>query len=435
MVLPIVNTVFNLYTRKLYTKKAVSSYDICYYQLRTMSYLNVYFFTRESQAKKGGLIIYCRAAFKGKRKDFSLGKTIPPNLWDKKKAFPNKKLPEGKRYYDHLKTVEKEMYDAELKCIKNSKTYSLERIIDYYQGLDKQFHGIVELFNKHQIQFKQLVAVNQRAHRSYIRYDMCLRHLCNYLKEAYNKTDLDVRFLDYPFIEGLDHYIRTIRRCSNNTTVKYIQCFKKIVRTAIHNRVIDRDPFIEYKGRIVTIERECLNDTELNKLASLELKDENLRIVRDSFLISCYTGLAYADLRALRSDQIIFENGDYWIKTLRQKSKVKAEIILLPKVLELLKHYKNHPWCIEKGRAIYMISNQKTNKHLKTLAKLCGITKVITFHIARHTFATTVTLAKGISIEVVSKMLGHKSIKQTQHYARMVNTRVQDEMQALKALY
>ena len=274
MVLPVVNTVFKLYTRKLYTKKAVSSYDICYYQLRTMSYLNVYFFTRESHAKKGGLIIYCRASLKGKRKDFSLGKTIPPNLWDKKKAFPNKKLPEGKRYYDHLKTVEKEMYDAELKCIKNSKTYSLERIIDYYQGLDKQFHGIVELFNKHQIQFKQLVAVNQRAHRSYIRYDMCLRHLCNYLKEAYNKTDLDVRFLDYPFIQGLDHYIRTIGRCSNNTTVKYIQCFKKIVRTAIHNRVIDRDPFIEYKGRIVTVERECLNDTELKKLASLELKDE-----------------------------------------------------------------------------------------------------------------------------------------------------------------
>jgi len=424
-----------MYTRKLYTKKAVSSYDICYYQLRTMSYLNVYFFTRPSQAKKGGLIIYCRAALKGKRKDFSLGKTIPPNLWDKKKAFPNKKLPEGKRYYDHLKTVEKEMYDAELKCIKNSKTYSLERIIDYYLGLDNQFHGIVELFNKHQVQFKQLVAVNQRAHRSFIRYDMCKKHLSNYLKVSYNKTDIDVRFLDYPFIEGFDHYIRTKGGCSNNTTVKYIQSFKKIVRTAIHNRVIDRDPFIEYKGRIITVERECLNDAELNKLASLELENETLKIVRDCFLMACYTGLAYADLRALRSDQIIFDNGDYWIKTLRQKSKVKAEIILLPKALEIVEKYKNNPSCITSGKVIYMISNQKTNMHLKTLTKLCGINKVVTFHIARHTFATTITLAKGISIEVVSKMLGHKSIKQTQHYARMVNTRVQEEMQALKAYY
>lgn len=264
---------------------------------------------------------------------------------------------------------------------------------------------------------------------------MCKKHLSNYLKVSYNKTDIDVRFLDYPFIEGFDHYIRTKGGCSNNTTVKYIQSFKKIVRTAIHNRVIDRDPFIEYKGRIITVERECLNDVELNKLASLELENETLKIVRDCFLMACYTGLAYADLRALRSDQIIFDNGDYWIKTLRQKSKVKAEIILLPKALEIVEKYKNNPSCITSGKVIYMISNQKTNMHLKTLTKLCGINKVVTFHIARHTFATTITLAKGISIEVVSKMLGHKSIKQTQHYARMVNTRVQEEMQALKAYY
>ena len=187
MVLPIVNTVFNLYTRKLYTKKAVSSYDICYYQLRTMSYLNVYFFTRESQAKKGGLSFIVGHRSREKEKTFHWVRQSLPIYGIKRKPFQIKKLPEGKRYYDHLKTVEKEMYDAELKCIKNSKTYSLERIIDYYQGLDKQFHGIVELFNKHQIQFKQLVAVNQRAHRSYIRYDMCLRHLCNYLKKHTTK--------------------------------------------------------------------------------------------------------------------------------------------------------------------------------------------------------------------------------------------------------
>lgn len=400
-----------------------------------MSYLNVYFFTRNTKSKKDGLHLYCRVALKGKRKDFSIGKMIPPGLWDKQKGFPNKKLPEGKRYYDQLKTVEKEMFDAELKCIKNGKTYSLERIFDIYLGLDKHFHGIVELFTKHQLQFKQLVKVNQRAHRSYIRYDMCKRHLSNYLKDAHNKTDIDVRFLDYPFIEGLDHYIRTKGECSNNTTVKYIQSFKKIVRTAIQNRIIDRDPFIEYKGRIITVERECLNDTEIDDITTLNIDNETLKIVRDGFLLACYTGLAYADLKALKSSQIVFENGDYWINILRQKSKVKAQIILLPKALEIINKYKNNPACIESGKAIYMISNQKTNKHLKTLAQLSGITKNITFHIARHTFATTITLAKGVSIEVVSKMLGHKSIKQTQHYARMVNTRVQDEMQALKAFY
>ena len=399
-----------------------------------MSYLNVYFFTRLNK-KKQGCIIYCRASLRGKRKDFSLGKIIPPNLWDKKKGFPNKKHPEGKIYYDHVKAVEKQLYDAELKCIKNNNTYSIERILDYYLGYDKKFLGIINLFEQEQKKFKQLVYVNQRSHKSLVKYNMSKRYLSRYLKEAHNKTDIDVRFIDYSFVEGFDHYLRTKAMCSNNTTVKYIQTFKKIVRIAIQNRLIDRDPFIEYKGKVQTVDREYLNDEELNRITNLVIDNKTLNTVRDCFLVSCYTGLSYIDLRELKSNQIIFENGDYWAKTIRRKSKVKSEVVLLPKVLKILNKYKANSWCRENSRVIFMISNQKTNIHLKTLAKLSNINKILTFHMARHTFATTVTLAKGISLAVVSKMLGHKSIRQTQHYAKMVNTRVQDEMQTLKSIY
>ena len=151
--------------------------------------------------------------------------------------------------------------------------------------------------------------------------------------------------------------------------------------------------------------------------------------------MACYTGLAYIDLKKLKNTQIVNEHGEKWIKTFRTKSKVKAEIMLLPPALKLIEKYSTNPLAQINGLVMPIVSNQKVNHHLKEIAELCGINKHLVFHMARHTFATTVTLNKGVSIEVVSKMLGHKNVKQTQHYAKMANTRIQDEMMGLKDLY
>lgn len=173
---------------------------------------------------------------------------------------------------------------------------------------------------------------------------------------------------------------------------------------------------------------------ELEAIENKEFKIARLAEIRDIFVFSCYTGLAYADVWKLTPEQItIGIDGEKWIHTYRTKTKVRSNVPLLPNAIEILEKYKKHPECVYSGRLLPVRSNQKMNAYLKEVADLCGINKELTFHIARHTFATTVTLTNNVPIESVSSMLGHKSIKTTQIYAKVVEKKVGADMQTLKA--
>ena len=400
-----------------------------------MGYIKIYFFLKKSRLVGAKAPVYCRIQLDGIRKDFSLKRSIDQRMWDAKKGYPKDLTKEGKLMFDYLKGVEQSVFEAELTCIKTRNTYTVHDVLDIHKGTDKEFKGIVGLYHMHQKQFMELVKVKQRSPNSWSKYQNCLNHLMNFLKHKYALSDIDVRVLDLDFIIEFDHYLRTIGKCSNNTTVKYLQAFKKIVKLAILKRIIDRDPFMEYTAKLHEVDRDYLTDHELELIQRAELTTEGLVLARDAFLLSCYTGLAYADLKSLKKDQIIIEHGEQWIKTYRTKSKVRAEIMVLPAAQKIIDRYKNYPETSLKGLVFPLRANQIVNEHLKTIAKLTGIKKHMVFHMARHTFATTVTLAKGVSIEVVSRMLGHKNVKQTQHYAKLVNTRIQDEMMALKGMY
>ena len=400
-----------------------------------MGYIKIYFFLKRSRTINGKSPIYCRAQLNGIRKDFSLKRSIEEHKWDSKKNFPKDSTSEGKIMFDYLKGVEQSLFEAELLCIKKRMDYSIVDVLAIHSGSDDDFQGVVEIYKIHQLQFDELVKVNQRSADSLRKYKNCLNHLIKFLKSNYGIVDMDVRSLDLNFIVEFDHYLRTVGKCCNNPTVKYLQAFKKIVKVAILKGFIDRDPFMEYSAKLDEVDRDYLTDEELELLHNTELSREGLILARDAFLFSCYTGLAYVDLKKLKRSQIVKEHGELWIKTNRTKSKVKAEIMLLPAALEIIEKYKDNPLVQRNGTVIPIVSNQKVNHHLKDIAKLCGISKHMVFHMARHTFATTVTLSRGVSIEVVSRMLGHKNVKQTQHYAKLVNTRIQDEMMGLKRIY
>ena len=400
-----------------------------------MGYIKIYFFLKRSRSVSGKSPVYCRAQLDGIRRDFSLKRSFEEHKWDSKKNFPKDSTSEGKIMFDYLKGVEQSLFEAELICIKKRMDYSIIDVLAIHSGSEDDFKGVVEMYKIHQVQFEELVKVNQRSAGSLSKYKNCLNHLVKFLKTKYKQADMDVRNLDLNFIVEFDHYLRTVGKCCNNTTVKYLQAFKKIVKLAILKGFIDRDPFMEYSAKLDEVDRDYLTDEELDLLHNTDLSREGLVLARDAFLFACYTGLAYVDLKKLKKSQIVKEHGELWIKTHRTKSKVKAEIMLLPAALAIIEKYENDPLVQSKGIVIPVVSNQKVNHHLKDIAKLCGINKHMVFHMARHTFATTVTLSKGVSIEVVSRMLGHKNIKQTQHYAKLVNTRIQDEMVGLKALY
>jgi integrase len=155
--------------------------------------------------------------------------------------------------------------------------------------------------------------------------------------------------------------------------------------------------------------------------------------VRDIFLFSCYTGLAYVDVKNLQRSQLtIGVDGEKWIFTERKKTDTTTHIPILPQAMKLIKKYEDHPECENQGKVLPVLSNQKMNSYLKEIADLSGITKELTFHIARHTFATTITLANGVPIETVSKLLGHKSLKQTQHYAKILDNKISEDMKKLR---
>ena len=191
--------------------------------------------------------------------------------------------------FDYLKGVEQSLFDAELTCIKKRIDYTVQDILDIHHGIDCNFKGVVELFKIHQEQFNELVKVNQRAKDSLRKYNNCLSHLKGFLNFKFKKGDIDVRHLDLDFITEFDHYIRTIGNCSNNTTVKYLQVFKKIIKIAILKGHIERNPFMEYKAKLNEVDRDYLTDEDLTLIHNLELTRECLILARDAFLFSCYT--------------------------------------------------------------------------------------------------------------------------------------------------
>jgi integrase len=253
------------------------------------------------------------------------------------------------------------------------------------------------------------------------------------MKWKYKINDIRVKEIDHRFITEFEFYLRSVRKCNNNSALKYIKNFGKVVRICLANGWITVNPFLNYKIRIRKVDRPFLNKEELETMALKTFVSPRLEQVRDIFLFSCYTGLAYIDVQQLKRSEIVKGiDGEQWIYTNRQKTSTPSRIPLLPYALSVIEKYKDHPQCEVEDKLLPILSNQKMNAYLKEIADLCAIPKDLTFHIARHTFATTVTLLNGVPIETVSKMLGHTNIKTTQHYARILDIKVGEDMMNLK---
>ncbi len=249
----------------------------------------------------------------------------------------------------------------------------------------------------------------------------------------YKVSDIDINKLDYEFITEYEFWLKSVRNCDHNTSMKYLSNFRKIVNRCLLKGWLHRNPFLGFKMTKREVERVVLTESELQALSTKQFTVERLNLVRDIFLFSCYTGLAYADVQKLkRSEIIIGVDGEKWVVSRRQKTDITAKIPLLPPALKIINYYTNHPQCLLQDRILPILSNQKMNAYLKEIADLCEIPKNLTFHIARHTFATTVTLSNGVPIETVSKMLGHRNLKTTQHYAKILDVKISEDMKRLK---
>jgi len=394
---------------------------------------NLLFFVKKSKVRPNGTApIYMRITIDGKKADISSKRHIEPHKWDNKgqKAIGNSQ--ETKTLNVYLKTLEQRVYDYHYQMLKEENAVTAMSLKSKLLGTDIEQRMLIPIFQEHNDKVEALVG-QDFALGTLERYKTSLKHTQEFISWKYKTSDIDITEIDHGFITDYDFWLRSVRKCGNNTAVKYLKNFKKIIRLCMAHGWITKDPFLGYKAKIKAVERPYLTKEEIQMIYEKEFVSDRLTQVRDIFLFSCYTGLAYVDVKQLSKSNInIGIDGDQWIFTHRQKTDISARVPLLPLALELVLKYENHPQCVNSDVLFPVLSNQKMNSYLKEIANVCGINKDLTFHIARHTFATTVTLSNGVPIESVSRMLGHTNIKTTQHYAKILDKKVSDDMLILK---
>jgi site-specific recombinase XerD len=394
---------------------------------------SILFYLKKPKVYSSGPVpIYLRITVNGKRSEISISREINPHKWNSEAGRVIGNNENAKALNVYLDTLKNKVYDAQRKLIDAGEIITAESLKNKFTGNSEKPRNLIPIFQDHNRKIAALVNT-EYAPNTIKRYETSLRHTIEFLKWKFNVPDMDIRKVDHAFIAEYEFYLRSVCKCNNNSAVKYIRNFGKVIRICLANNWIDKNPFANYKTKVREVERVFLSEEEIHTITAKEFAMERISQVRDIFLFCCYTGLAYIDVQQLtRSNINLGIDGERWIFTNRQKTDTRTNIPLLPPAEEILNKYKQHPQCLNQDRVLPVLSNQKMNSYLKEIADACGIKKELTFHIARHTFATTVTLTNGVSIESVSKMLGHKNMRTTQHYAKILDKKVSDDMKLLR---
>ncbi len=395
--------------------------------------ISILFYAKRAKTNVAGLVpIYLRITIDGVRLEISSKRFVMPEKWSQEQNRMKGSSEEARTLNAYLDILKAKVHDAQKEIVQEGNLVSVDTLKMRLLGTHQKSRMLIPIFQDHNNRMEALID-KEFAQGTLTRYKTCISHTKEFLKWKFNLSDIDVRKIDYAFLNDFEFYLRTEKSCNNNSSVKYIKNFGKIIRICLANGWIERDPFINYHSKFNEVTRQFLNEQEIEKLFTKDLRNERLSQVRDIFLFSCFTGLAYIDTQKLTQQNInLGLDGNKWIFTTRQKTKTTSNIPLLSQAEKIIEKYQSHPTCINSGKLLPVLSNQKMNAYLKEIADLCGINKELTYHIARHTFATTVTLSNGVSIESVSKMLGHKSIKTTQHYAKILDKKVSEDMVILR---
>ena len=402
--------------------------------MRTRSTFSLLFWVNTSRLNNNQVPVYARVTVNGKRVNISLKRKVILSEWDSAKSKLKGSNQEAKLFNRFLEQVRSQIYLAYEQLLSENKLINAQAIKARYLGEDEQHRSLLELFEYHN------TTMSKNLHKDTMRhYKTTQNYLKSFLSKKIKTDNIYLSNLDYSFIVDFEYYLKAHeptdhqRKISNNTAMKHLQRLRKMLTMAYHLEWIDRDPFVRFKSSFEKREREFLSESELLKLENFHSPVNRLNIVKDLFVFSCYTGISYIDLNNLTRDNIVKGiDGNDWLITKRQKTKTNVKIPLLDKALELVFKYENHPRVVANNGILPRLSNQRINAYLKEIADLCKIKKNLTFHIARHTFATTITLSNGVPIETVSKLLGHTKIATTQIYARVIERKVSEDINALK---
>ena len=392
------------------------------------SIFRVVFYLRSNYVnKEGKTSVMLRIYLNNER--LSLGSTgisVKSSQWDKEKERIKGRTTEALNTNLQLDNIASGLQSI-FRRIEMSDVVSLERIKSEFLGKKEEIDTLMQLFEKHNGDVAKQVGVSV-GKATLQKYNVCKRHFSEFVEKQYKRSDLKLTELTYVVIREFDLYLRTEAGQNPNTATKTMKTFKTITLLGQKMGVLLHDPFMNHRFHIEPVNRGFLTDEEILLIANKDLGISRLELVRDIFIFSCFTGLAYIDVSNLTPDHIVTLGEKQWIMTQRQKTSVETNVLLLDIPKAIIAKYGGKTY--RNGKLFPMLTNQKTNSYLKEIADICGIKKNLTFHLARHTFAT-MSLSKGVPMESVSKMLGHTNIRTTQIYARITNKKMEHDMEEL----
>ena len=392
------------------------------------SIFRVVFYLRSNYVnKEGKTSVMLRIYLNNER--LSLGSTgisVKSSQWDKEKERIKGRTTEALNTNLQLDNIASGLQSI-FRRIEMSDVVSLERIKSEFLGKKEEIDTLMQLFEKHNGDVAKQVGVSV-GKATLQKYNVCKRHFSEFLEKQYKRSDLKLTELTYVVIREFDLYLRTEVGQNPNTATKTMKTFKTITLLGQKMGVLLHDPFMNHRFHIEPVNRGFLTDEEILSIAHKQINIPRLELIRDIFIFSCFTGLAYIDVSNLTPDHIVTLGDKQWIMTQRQKTSVETNVLLLDIPKAIIAKYGGKTY--RNGKLFPMLTNQKTNSYLKEIADICGIKKNLTFHLARHTFAT-MSLSKGVPMESVSKMLGHTNIRTTQIYARITNKKIEHDMEEL----
>ncbi len=391
--------------------------------------LSILFFLKKGQIDKKGMIpIYLRITVNGERAEISANRKIELLKWDSAAQRAKGRSESARILNEHLDGLENKIKRDYNLMIEHDKVLTAKLLRDKLIGKHQNKYFLLQVFKENNQLIKQEEGSKYAKH-TIDQYNTTYNRLEQFLLEKYKCTDIELNRLDILFIRKFDIFLKTKYKIDHNTIIKYLKQLKKVVHFAMSLGYIERDPFFQYQTAFKEVNRGYLTTDELQRIETHKFRIKRLDQVRDVFVFVCYTGLSYSDLDKLTKESISNGiDGKNWIIYEREKTGVRASIPLLPPAQAIIDKYKDDPECQANNLLLPVKSNQKLNSYLSEIAELCEINKHVTMHLGRHTFATTVTLTNGVPIETVSKMLGHTSLKTTQIYSKVVDTKIMEDM-------
>jgi len=386
---------------------------------------------KSKKRQDGSCPVYTRFTLNRKRVELSTRIFVDADSWDSVRQRLDGKSEQVKIINNRLDKISSKILDYYNQFEAGQEEFSVYDIKNRLCGIADE-HTLIEVIEFYINTIKGNLgkgfSVGTLKH-----YKTAKNRLESFLKDVYRKKDISLVDIDYKFINKFDIYLKEEYQNGINTVWGYHKHLKKVLNVAIAMDYLTKNPYAKFKVKQQIPKRDYLTLPELRKIEKKNISIKRVEIVKDIFVFACYTGLSYSDIAKLGPEHLhLGTDGGEWIIIDRTKNESRCRIPILPHAQIILKKYENYPVNVSKGLLLPANSNQKMNAYLKELADICGINKNLSMHVARHTFATTITLTNGVPIETVSKMLGHSSIKTTQVYARIVDTKISEDMRRLK---